>query len=144
MITVSRLPGNEAFDLIYPEYLAMLPSIQQETMHRSMANSSRVQVYSSDGKILCFWGLIPPTLLSDCAYLWLYTTENMQEHVFSLVRHSQRAVEEMLQDYPIIVGHGVIGATKSLRWLRWLGARFGEPQGKLLPFEIRAESWPQR
>ena len=143
-VAISRLSGHEAYTLIYPDYLAMLPDIQQETMHRSMANSSRVQIYHDDGKVLCFWGLIPPTLLSDQAYLWLYTTEHMQGHIFSLVRHSQRAVEEMLKDYPIIVGHGVIGNDRSLRWLRWLGAQFGEPQGQLLPFEIRAESWPQR
>ena len=137
-VQVSRLSGNEAYILIYPEYLAMMSQVQQETMRRSMANSTRVQVYFDEDKVLCFWGLIPPTLLSDRAYLWLYTTEHMHEHIFSLVRHSQRAVEEMLKDYPIIVGHGVVGNSKSIRWLRWLGAKFGDPQGQLLPFEIRA------
>ena len=138
--SIVRLPGAEAYDLIYPEYLATLDQVQQETMQRSMTNSSRVWVGSTDTDILCFWGLIPPSLLSDRAYLWLYTTPHMQAHQFMFIRHSQRMVEEMLQEFPLIVGHCVVGADKSIRWLRWLGAVFSEPQGQLIPFEIRAKT----
>jgi hypothetical protein len=137
---ISRLLGAEAYDLIYPLCLATLSEVQQETMQRSMANSSRVWIGSNDTDILCFWGLIPPTLLSDRAYLWLYTTEHMQAHQFVFIRHSQRMVEEMLQEFPLIVGHCAVGARKSIRWVRWLGGVFGEPQGKLLPFEIKAKT----
>lgn len=135
---ISRLSGTAAYDLIYPRHLATLSELNQETMQRSMHNSSRVWVGSNDDAILCFWGLIPPTLLSDRAYLWLYTTEHLRAHQFMFIRHSQRMVEEMLQDFPIIVGHCAVGQDKSIRWLRWLGAIFGEPQGQLIPFEIKA------
>lgn len=137
--SIIRLAGLQAYDLIYPDYLAMLPGDQQEIMHRSMANSSRVWIGSDDDKILGVWGLIPPTILSDQAYLWLFTTAHMQEHVFTFIRHSQRAVAEMLEQFPLIVGHGIVGADRSLRWLKWLGAEFGEPQGTALPFQIKAK-----
>lgn len=136
---IARLPGTEAFDLIYPQYLAMLGTIEQETMRRSMANSGSVWVGYEDDKVIGFWGLIAPTLLSDRAYLWLYTTEHLHDHVFLFIRHSQRAMQEMLTLYPLIVGHCALSATKSIRWLRWLGAEFGQPVGALLPFEIRAK-----
>lgn len=135
---IKRTTGTEAYDLIFPDHLAMLPTVNQETMRRSMANSRWVWIGSEGSKILCVWGLIPPSLLSDRAYLWLFTTEHMREHVFLFVRYSQRAVREMLQVYPVIVGHAQVGADRSIRWLRWLGAQFGDPQGQLIPFEIRA------
>ncbi len=138
MTSIRRYEPAEAYDLISPDYLAMLPSIDHETMHRAIMNSSQVWIGSADGKILAVWGLIPPTLLSDIAYLWMFTTKHFPGHEFMLVRHSQRLLPQMLRDYPIIRGHGAIGHDRSLRWLRWLGAEFSEPQGKFLPFEIRA------
>lgn len=89
-----------------------------------------------DGKLACLWGLIPPTLMSHQAYLWFYTTDVIEEHQFILVRHSQMAIEEILEDYPSIVGHATMGADKSIRWLKWLGAEFGPPQGTGVPFRI--------
>ena len=89
-----------------------------------------------DGKLACIWGVIPPSLMSVQAYLWLYTTNVIEEHQFLLVRHSQMVIKEILQEYPSIVGHATIGAGKSLRWLKWLGARFGHPAGTLIPFRI--------
>ena len=91
-------------------------------------------------KLVCVWGLIPPTLLSDQAYLWLYTTEAISGHEFLFVRHSQLAVAKMLKEHPIIIGHAAVGNTRGIRWLRWLGAKFGEPEGQLIPFVIRGKN----
>lgn len=90
-----------------------------------------------EGEPACLWGLIPPTLMSDQAYLWLLTTDLVEDHKFLFVRHSQRFVEIMLQQYPRIIGHCETSATQSIRWIKWLGGRFGEPEGKRIPFTIR-------
>ena len=137
--SVQRLPSADAYDLIYPDYLAKLPKTDQETMHRSMCNSSRVYIGCADGHIACVWGLIPPTLLSDRAYLWLFTTKHLDQHVFLLVRHSQRMIQFMLEEFPIIVGHCQINNHKAIRWLRWLGADFGEASAGFVPFVIKAK-----
>lgn len=137
---ILRLGGREAYDLIYPDYLAKLSSVDQEIMQRSMVSSSLVWIGYEDNKVLCYLGLIPPTLLSDRAYLWLNVTEHMHEHVFLFVRYSQRVVAEMLESYPTICGHTEIANYKAIRWLKWLGAQFGEPVNDLaLPFEIKAK-----
>ena len=139
---IFRVDGFEAWDLISAENLASLGPSNREIMHRSIMNSSRVWVGTVDGVVMALWGLIPPTLMSDTAYLWLYTTDRLPENIFLFVRHSQRAVQAMLAEYPIIVGHGRVGADRSLRWLRWLGAEFDSPQGEFLPFTIKAsQSW---
>lgn len=140
---IIRTDGASAWDLIFPDYLSMLSSIDQETMQRIMMNSSRVWVGEDDGKIIAVWGLVPPTLLSDVAYLWLYTTPHLRNHVFTFIRHSQRAVEEMLHEFPRIVGHTRINNHRGIQWLRWLGAKYGDPQGDFLPFTIEASQCQQ-
>lgn len=91
-----------------------------------------------DGKTVCVWGMVPPTLLSDQAYIWLFTHDELvREHQFVFVRRSQRMIEQMLEEYPRIVGHCLVDSQRSIRWLKWLGATFGPPTGMLVPFEIR-------
>lgn len=91
---------------------------------------------SVDGKIACIWGLIPPTLMSTQAYLWLYTTELVKDHTFLFVRYSQRAIEQMLEEYPTIVGVCEANNTRAIRWIKWLGGTFNEPVGRGIPFII--------
>lgn len=141
---ILRSTCAEAYDLIYPDHLAMLSTMAQESMHRAIMNSTHLWLGIDEGQVLAIWGLIPPTLMSDSAYLWLFTTKHLRQHSFILVRHSQRLVQQMLLDYPLIHGHGHVGARRSLRWLRWLGAEFDEPQGEFLPFTIKAsQQWQQ-
>lgn len=141
-MTTAILPmtGDEAYDLIFPEHFSMLPVTDQKSMQQAMSRSMRVWVGYDDDKLLCTWGLIAPTVLSDRAYLWLWTTEHLKEHVFTLVRHSQREVARMLTHFPIIVGHCQVNAEKSIRWLRWLGAEFGPEINGFTQFEIRAKT----
>lgn len=141
--SIIRLSGVDAYDLISPQYFLKMSSIDQETMHRIMTNSSRVWLGADEDKIIASWGLVPPTLMSDVAYLWLYTTPHLQHYVFTFIRHSQRAVEEMLREFPTIVGHTRYDNHRALQWLRWLGAKYGDPQGDFLPFTIEASQWQQ-
>jgi hypothetical protein len=90
-----------------------------------------------DDKLICVYGLAPSCLLSEDAYLWLYVTPHMKEHTFMFVRHSQLAVENMLEEYPTIKGDVIIENKQAQRWLKWLGAEFGEPNGVKIPFKIR-------
>jgi hypothetical protein len=109
---------------------------EEKTMDFCLLMSTIIWAGYIDDRLACMWGVIPPTLMSDQAYLWLYTTDVIKEHQFTLVRHSQIVVEEILKEYPSIVGHATLGASKSIRWLKWLGARFGQPQGTGVPFRI--------
>ena len=120
------------------EYIKTLSLSREErwAMDYCLQLSMFMWVGLIDDKLACIWGLIPPTLMSNQAYLWLYTTNAIIGHEFVLVRHSQLVMEEMLEEYPTICGHAIAGADKSIRWLKWLGAKFGEPQGKGIPFRI--------
>ena len=96
---------------------------------------------TADNALACMWGLIPPTLMSDRAYLWLYHNELVEQHKFAFIRHSQVQVKRMLKSYPLIVGDCVVSNRTGRRWLEWLGAEFGYPNGEFAPFEIKAKAY---
>jgi hypothetical protein len=90
-----------------------------------------------DDKVACVYGLAPPTAISNRAYLWLLTTELVEKHKFLFVRHSQLVIENALKRYDMIVGHVAVGNTSARKWLRWLGAEIGVPEGGFSKFVIR-------
>lgn len=95
-------------------------------------------VYSGfvDGEFVCCWGLVPPTFLSNQAYLWMWSPEPMK-HQFVFIRQSQIQIRRMLERYDAVVGHCKMDARSAQRWLKWLGAEFGYPKDGLIPFTIR-------
>lgn len=124
---------------LYEQSNLELKRHEQEIFNRCFLTSTELWVGFNNDQLVCIWGLVPPTLLADYAYLWLYTTPMLEGNEFFFVRHSQRVMEDMLTRYPIIVGHTKGDVPGQLRWLSWLGARFGErdESNGLIPFQIR-------
>ena len=112
----------------------------EEIIRGAVARSSDTWIGKVDGNIACAWGLIPPSLLGDKAYLWLITTDLVDEHPFCFVRHSQMVIKELLKEYPIIYGHVLPDNKRGLKWLKWLGVRILIGTGKLYEFELRASN----
>lgn len=133
MTEIKKITTAEANELVKG---IELDEIGRRTMDFCLLMSTVIWAGFIDGKLACIWGVIPPTLMSYQAYLWLYTTDAIKEHEFRLIRHSQMVIEEVLQEYESVVGHAIIGSDKSIRWLKWLGAKFGPPQGTAVPFRI--------
>lgn len=107
------------------------------TLRDTLTKSVVVWVGKVDGEIACVWGLIPPTILSEQAYLWLLTTELVEQHKFLFVRHSQRAIEILLDTYPVITGVTSATHEDAIRWLKWLGAEYEPGDAGMLNFVIR-------
>jgi hypothetical protein len=139
MTALIELAGKaKTRQLIFEAKGGILTDEESKTLDQYLTFSAKLCIGIVDGKLVCAWGLVPPSLMSDRAYLWLFSTEAVEEHKFIFVRNSQKAVAEMLEEYPIITGYCELGNTRSMRWLRWLGAVFGEPiNSKAIPFEIR-------
>lgn len=133
---VYRTNGPKLLDLIYADHLAMLPANDQDTMVRSLKNSPDAWVAYHETDLVGFSGIIPPTLLSDTAYFWLYATALFAKHPIACTRVSRRLVQDALNCYPVLVGHCT---ARSSRWLRWLGAELFPPiDSGFIPFEIKA------
>lgn len=132
-VEIKKIPNTEAREVLKD---VQFDSIEEKTMDFCLLMSTVIWSGRINGNLACIWGVIPPTLMSNQAYLWLYTTDVIKEHQFILIRHSQMVIEEILESYPSICGHAIIGSDKSIRWLKWLGAKFGPPQGTAIPFRI--------
>jgi hypothetical protein len=133
MTEIKQVSAYEARDLVDG---IMFDDLGRVTMDYCLLMSVDIWAGFINDKLACIWGIIPPTLMSYQAYLWLYTTDTIKGHEFILVRHSQLVIDELLKVYPDIVGHATMGSDKSIRWLKWLGAKFGQPQGTNVPFRI--------
>lgn len=118
----------------------MKSEFDASVMQQCLSASRIIYQGKIDGELACIWGLVPPTIMSNQAYIWLYTTEVADEHTFILVRYSQHMIEKMLEEFEALTGHCKAGDDRAIRWMKWLGAEFGKPQGKLVPFVIRRKN----
>lgn len=136
MIQIAEARGLDVKEIIKGTEFRDVPGAD-EVLHECLYRSSVRCVGYVDGNPACVWGLIPRTLLSQQAYLWLLTTDVCAEHKFLLVRYSQLFVEQALKTYTTLTGHVDAGNFSAKRWLKWLGAEFGETDGKKVNFTIR-------
>jgi hypothetical protein len=95
---------------------------EKATMIQCFSLSPEVWVGWADRSVACVWGVVPPTLLSEQAYLWLWAGDIVPEHQFLFIRHSQLVIEKLLKKYSMIVGLTDPEQKKTARWLKWLGA----------------------
>ncbi len=137
---IEKLSRAELIKLISTTITPTLTEQQNKKLAQCLKATTTVWTGIYEKKLLGFWGVIPPTLLSDSAYLWFYWTDELANHKFVFTRHSQRVIEEVLKLYPRITGDCEATAEQSQRWLRWLGAKFGEAKDGFLPFVIEARN----
>jgi hypothetical protein len=136
-IAVRRVDPTSRLDLISQMLGTNVVTRYAEMMDICWKLSGEVWSGYVDDELICCWGLIPPSVFSTTAYLWMWHSEKVVEHQFVFIRRSQIEVGRMLERYASITGHAEIGNARGIRWLRWLGAVFDAPDGPLLPFVIR-------
>jgi hypothetical protein len=127
-------------EIIRRSPVASLPEAAQ-ALRYYIRRSIEVRYGYVGDQVACVWGLRPPSLLSDNAYLWLLTTNLVEEHKFLFIRHSQRWIEEALKRYPTITGDVIPPDNwRARRWIEWLGGVFSTPIDGRAPFVIRAKN----
>lgn len=121
--------GRLAFDL-------EMPDADRHVFNQCVMASFPLFVGEVDGEIACVWGLISPTILSDTAYIWLYTTELIEDHKFMFIRRSMLEVEKLRKEYSVIAGHVAIGNDSAQKWLTILGAKMKDKENGLIRFTM--------
>lgn len=137
MIEIESISKEELTQLISSEFLSTLSVEAQEILIRTMNNSTNFWIAKEDENLIGFWGLIPPTLLSVRAYIWLYLFHDVI-HRISFARKSILAFRALVAEFPVVVGHCACTNPSAIRWLSWLGATFNEPENGFVSFELRA------
>ncbi len=136
-VQINKAPREDIKSLISSHIAPNLDAVELRRFKQFVQVSQSVWYCEIEGEFIGMWGTIPPTLLSDRAYMWVYTNEKVKAHQFVFIRHSQIAIAQVLEQWQEVYGHAEASSLKSIRWLKWLGAEFMEPEGKLIPFIIR-------
>ena len=89
-----------------------------------LSRSTMVWLARADGVEACAAGLIPATIFSTEAYLWMIHTRICEQHPLRFIRWSKRLVDEILEFYPSVVGLCHCDNIYGRRWLEWLGGEF--------------------
>jgi hypothetical protein len=87
--------------------------------------------------LLGFVGFVPPSTLSDSAYVWVHTTSEANQHRLVVARLARRWMATFHSRYPTLFGH-CVGSPGSMAWLGSLGAQFATDGSGLIQFTIEA------
>jgi hypothetical protein len=111
--------------------------------HRDcITRSTAIWLGLADGVEACAIGVIPLTIFSEKAYLWMIHTRLCEAHPLRFVRWSKRVLDEVLAAYPNLYGLCHPDNLSGRAWLEWLGARFSGVHNGHHTFEIK--QWPIR
>jgi hypothetical protein len=136
MIAVEKVERDKMKAMIVEMKDGVLTAEDNKALESCTAYATHLWVGYVNDSPVCAWGLVPPTFLSDCAYLWLYASPEVDAHKFIFVRNSQIVMKYMREIYPLIYGVTEAKNHRAIRWLKWLGAKFTYPKGRFLRFTI--------
>ena len=120
-----------------PPHIPYPMSPRDQQMFDYCASAGEVWGGWVNAELEAVWGVIPPSFLSDEAYLWLWNLP--VKHPILLARYSRKVIAVLHERWPTLHGHCHLGSS-SFRWLLWLGAEFSQPQASLVPFELRSRA----
>lgn len=115
-----------------------------KALARSVAMSTHAWASLQDGAVICLAGAGPSCLIGREGVAWLLASPAIETVPYRFFVESRRRLAECLRSYDVLRNWIDCRNTKTVPWLRWLGATFGEPRpyGHLrlpfMPFEIRA------
>jgi hypothetical protein len=113
----------EIYQISFEQYARMIDGLPGRDVLLSAAKlANEIIIGMYDGKVLAYIGLVPPSLLADQSYIWMYTTEVGEAHPLLLARYGRDVIETVLCKYRAVYGHCF--SPKSARWLKSLGAEF--------------------
>ncbi len=101
----------------------------REALVYSYENSSiAFTLEGPDGVPLAIFGVVPHgTLLGEVATVWMIGCRGLSAYRRSFARLSKPMIGNLLGCYPVLVNIVDARYYKTIRWLRWCGAEFGEP-----------------
>lgn len=92
---------------------------------------------AENGEPICIFGINPDSLLGEKAIVWMLSTDKLKEAKIKFFRESKKYITELLEWYPLLYNYVDARNTKSIQWLRWLGAVIEEAK----PFGLEGKQF---
>lgn len=94
----------------------------QDCMEYGFMASQECYTILYKGIPCAIYGIVPTTLIGSSANIWLLGTPDMCHIKKTFMKLSRLCIGEWLNKYPVLWNIVPTSYTKSLRWLKWLGA----------------------
>lgn len=99
-----------------------------EAVEQTVESSPQVAMAGyANGELVCIFGVATPFILTDQGTPWCLFTPNVEKYRHLFLRQSKPYVELMLEHYKTLFNFVDCRNTLAIRWLKWLGFKFGEP-----------------
>jgi hypothetical protein len=76
---------------------------------------------------IAMFGVVSKSLLSDKGVIWMLSSYELERYTFTFLKHCGKYVESMLEDYKVLENYVDIDNKKTIKWLKFLGAKMEEP-----------------
>ena len=94
----------------------------------SILHSAICHTGELDGRPVCFFGVVPESILDGVARVWFMTTRELLNRPGTLVRGIRRHVLRLHEQFPKLVGSIDARHTATIRWMRMLGGTIHDPR----------------
>lgn len=124
------------------ELLAIGSDVRKELEESIKFSAECWAAFTKDNEPIVIFGrtMLPER---DGALIWCVGTDRLQDYWFPFLRQSRHILQVWANEYGTLFNAVAEFNTQHLRWLSWLGARFGEERkmnGEIfLPFTIESE-----
>lgn len=135
---IKKISQEEILDLIYSPICDRLGQSELAALDEFARRSRHFWYAKIRGEVVAIWGLYVPTLMSNEAVIWVQTFETIKTRELAFMRQSRAAAKEALAIYPRIYGFTDMCRDSSVRWLKWIGAKFDPPTDRFARFVMEA------
>lgn len=115
--------NGEIYQVSFGQFDQMIGDCPGKEIILSAAKLATDIIVGMYGEVpVAYIGLVPPTLFSDEAFVWMITTDEGAKHPLILARYGKKTIGTFLLKYKKL--YGFCFSEKSAKWLKSLGAEF--------------------
>ena len=82
----------------------------------------------ADGVPFCVFGVSQASLIGSVGIPWMVGTVELDHHAYGFLKHCRPVVDRWADRFDLLVNYVDARNTRAIRWLKWLGFEFGEPE----------------
>jgi len=99
----------------------------EQSLIWSFSNSVFIFSIVVEDEVYAMGGILrPKDILSEKASLWFLSSQKLDKVERSFLRQCKAFMKTMLDLYPVLYNYVDIRNEPAIRWLKWIGARFGD------------------
>ena len=96
-----------------------------------------------DGRVVCVFGVVPYSFLSNTGIIWMLATPELEVHARAFLRRNKTWIAGVRQKFPRLINVVDARNTVAVKWLKWLGFTVKEPM-PMGPFRLPFHSFEMR